>query len=59
LSRELIEQRRANVPGSEHADRERLARQVKSGVRRAKCSLRIATVDDNGDVALRRALRDE
>ena len=58
LTRELIEQRRADVPGAEHADRQRLPREIERGVRGAQRPLRVAPVDDDRDVALRRTLRD-
>src|SRR5206468_11626723 len=45
-------------PRTDQPDRHRVGRQVEARVHRAQRARRLLLVDDDGDVALRRALRD-
>src|SRR6202041_338417 len=57
LAGELVQQHPAHGPRADHADRQRMRRQVEAGMRRAQRTRRVAAVDHHRYVALRSALR--
>ena len=58
LRRHLIEQYTADHAGTDQPDRNRVRRQIEAGMHRPQRTRRVLAVDDDGDIALRGALRD-